>query len=59
MRGAFSENFVRIDTEIVALKRRDEDLIDVTSQENVLSVTTKEEAKEIIRLLQEGLKYLP
>lgn len=58
MKGAFSENFVRIDSEVVVLKRRDEDLIDVTSAENVLSVTTKDEAKEVIRLLQEGMKYL-
>lgn len=57
MKGAFSENFVRIDTDIVTLKRRDEDLIDVTSQENVLAVTSKEEAKELIRLLNEGMKY--
>lgn len=33
MKGAFSENFVRIDSNYVALKRRNVDLIDVTSTE--------------------------
>ena len=58
MRGAFSENFVRIDTDIVTLKRRDLEMIDFTDIENSFNVTSKEEAKEIIRLLQEGMKYL-
>ncbi|BDH62285.1 hypothetical protein MTP04_24150 [Lysinibacillus sp. PLM2] len=58
MKGAFSENFVRIDTDVISLKRRDESVIDFTNLDNLLKIKTKNEAKEVVRLLQESMKYL-
>lgn len=58
VKGAFTDNFVRIDTDIVIIKRHDEEMIDFTVDEKALNVKTKEEAREIIRLLQEGMKFL-
>lgn len=62
-KGVFSENFVRIDTDdgvagVMILKRRKGEIIDLSDRNNSIEIRSKEEAEEIIKLIQEGMAYL-
>ena len=61
--GAFSNHFVRTDTDdgvagTMILQRRKGNTIDLADRTGQLEITTKSEAKDLIRLIQEGMGRL-
>jgi hypothetical protein len=61
--GVFTENFVRIDTEdgvagTIILKKRIGDKIDFSDRMNQISITCESEARELIKLVQDGIPFL-
>lgn len=61
--GVFTENFVRIDTDdgvagVILLRKRKGDVIDFNESSNELKIETKQEAIELIKLIQEGMNRL-
>ena len=62
-RGVFTENFVRIDTNdtvagVMLIKRRKGETIDFQDESSDLQILSKQEALELIRLIQEGMDKL-
>ena len=59
--GVFTDNFVRIDTDdgvsgVMILKRKDGNLIDLSKDKSKqIKLNTKEEAKELIKLIEDGM----
>lgn len=63
MNGVFSENFIRIDTDdgvagVMILQNRRGDIINLKDNTNQVEIRTKEEAEELIKLIQDGMKRL-
>ena len=60
-KGVFTDNFVRIDTNdgvsgVMILKRKDGNLIDLSKDKSKqIKLNTKEEAKELIKLIEDGM----
>lgn len=63
VKGVFTDSFTRIDTNdgvggVMIIKNRKGDTIDFSDKLNQITITNKDEAKEVIELINEGLKFL-